>query len=97
MTLEETKQEFKQEYFGEFVKDKFYETTVQHKFKQGDRVRLKKTYEKHYGKLEFTVDGIDFSKENGTCEWRIMYQAPTHKDWVGEHKLELVERKENEK
>jgi len=91
MTLEETKQEFKQEYFGEFVKDKFYETTVQHKFKQGDRVRLKKTYADHYGKLEFIVNGMEFYKQSGSSEWYILYQFSNHNDWIAEDKLELVE------
>jgi len=88
--------QFKQEYFGEFVNDMFYETTVHHRFRQGDKVKVKNYYTKYYGSLEFTVDGIEFTKESSTGEWRVMYQAPTHKDWVGEHKLELVERSDLE-
>ncbi len=91
--LDNTNQsQFKQEYLCEEVNNNFYETTLRHKFRQGDRVRLKKTYAEHYGSLEFTVNGIEFSKENSASEWRVMYQVPTHKDWIGEHKLELVER-----
>jgi len=33
---------------NEMLNDKFYETTIRHKFKQGDRVRLKKTYADHW-------------------------------------------------
>ena len=89
-----TSPQFKQEYLCEFVND-FYETTVRHKFRQGDKVRVKKNYAKYYGSLEFIVDGIEFSKENSTGEWRVMYQTPNYKIWIAEHKLELVEKKTN--
>jgi len=86
-----TPEEINPQFHEELINDKFYETTIRHKFKQGDRVRLKNTYADHYGKLEFTVNGIEFSKENNFSEWRVFYQTPTDKDWICEHKLELVE------
>jgi len=84
---------FKQEYFVEFANDKFYETTVRHKFKPGDIVRVKKNYIKYYGSSEFKIGGIEFSKESNTEEWIILYKSDTyHKNWINEYKIELVER-----
>lgn len=91
ITKEEREPQFKQELYGEFVNDKFYETTIRHKFKQGDKIRLKKTYADHYGKLEFTVDGIEFYRQSDSSEWYTLYQTPDYKIWIAEHKLELVE------
>jgi len=88
--------QFKQEFYCELINTDVHQTVITHKFKQGDIVRIKKKFVQYYGTLEFTVDGIEFSKENNTSEWRIMYQSPEHRVWIGEHKLELVERKEDD-
>lgn len=85
--------QLKQEYLCEEVNNNFYETTFRHKFKKGDRVKLKKDYV-GWAISDFIVKDIEaWIDEDGHIT---VYYRDKNGLFQSEVKLELVERINNE-